>query len=1114
MECRILGPVRIEVGGEPVTPARRRVRHLLALLLLEVGQPLSTRRLVDLLWPDEPPVNDRAVLQTVVSRLRATLAAIEGIELVRRGDGYLIRTDPDNVDAYRFRQLVERAGRARDASARADLTRRALSLWRGPALADVGIDPAGNPACAGLNELRQQALDLRIRADLELGRHEALVGELTGLVAADPLNERAVAQLVLALYRSGRRADAVATCQRAKARLATELGLDPGAELQRLEVAVLRADPALDVAPAAPSPQAPGEDGSAAGEDGSAAGGDDATVVTRSVPAQMPADVPEFTGRRAYLEALDALVEPRSGEAGATVLISAIDGMAGVGKTALAVHWARRAREHFPDGQLYLDLRGYAETPPLRPIEALTRLLRGLRVPVDEIPVDADAAAGLLRTVVADRRMLLLLDNARTAEQVQPLLPGRGPSVVLVTSREQLGGLVAREGARRLAIDVLAPDESITLLTHIVGSERVRAEPDAAGELARLCAHLPLALRIAAANLVGNPRTTIAGYVRELRDHDPLTGLEVAGDPQASVRSAFGLSYQALPVGAQRLFRLLALVPGQDLHADAAAALAGQTRSSVRAHLSSLVRTHLVAEVDDGRFAQHDLLRLYARELAGQEDTDTGRAAAVHRLLAHYLAGASAAAALAYPQPVCPGTAPVSAPPFATAPQALAWLEAERANLVAAVVSAASAGPAQMAWLLADALHGFFRIRGHTADWLATAQAALAAAAAVGDVEGMAAAHRILGNAYSSLARYPEAVKHLGAAMTYSRQAGWREGESSATGSLAIAYAETGELRRAVGLLGRALTLSRQLGRTSTEARHLGNLAVLRISLGELAVAATETIAALDLYRQRGSRHGEAVMLINLGWISYFRGHPRRARELLDAGLALHRQSGARSGEAVACVGLAEVHAMVGESAQAVAWATTALELAREIGERRTETMALIALADAERAAGDPGRAVDHSLRAVQLARDTDNQCPLCEAHLTLAHTCLDLGAEDRAAENVELSLAIAHRYGYQLFGGRALTLRAEIQLRRGRHAAAIATAGQALASHRRTGHRPGEARTLTVLGDAHQKAGDAEAAAAYHRQADALLDADPSDTVDPAVAVESADALDSVVIR
>jgi transcriptional regulator with XRE-family HTH domain len=474
-------------------------------------------------------------------------------------------------------------------------------------------------------------------------------------------------------------------------------------------------------------------------------GGAPAPAVAPAVaPAQLPAHRAEFTGRERCLSELDELLPVDPAAPPRPVAISAITGMAAVGKTALAVHWAHRVAGRFPDGQLYVDLRGYAPGPPLSPIQALKQLLGGLGLAVDKMPVEVELAAGLYRSLMSGRRMLVVLDNALDPDHVRQLLPGSPGCVVLVTSRDGLAGLVASHGARRLSLDVLLADEAVALLARVLGEERVAAQPTAAAELAALCGCLPLALRIAAANLACHPGQPIAAIVGELRAGDPLGELAARGDPQTAVRSAFDLSYRRLPSDAQRLFRLLSLVPVAEVTVPAAAALAADRADRLRRPLEALVGAHMVEQRGPGRFGFHDLLRRYARERVERDDGDRAATDAVERLMDWYLRTADAAAKLVYPHllrlplPEADGGTPVAS--FADAAGASDWLDTERSNLVATVQYAASHGPRATGWLLADTLRGYFLLRRHTVDWLTVAEAAVAAATRDGNLRARAAA--------------------------------------------------------------------------------------------------------------------------------------------------------------------------------------------------------------------------------------------------------------------------------------------------------------------------------------------------------------------------------------
>ncbi|MEN3358002.1 MAG: hypothetical protein V7637_1984 [Mycobacteriales bacterium] len=818
------------------------------------------------------------------------------------------------------------------------------------------------------------------------------------------------------------------------------------------------------------------------------------------VPAQLPANVSAFTGREADQRRLAQLI---GGAGGAAVVIAAITGPAGVGKTALAVHWAHRVRQQFPDGQLFLNLRGHDQGPPLRPIVALSRLLHGLGVPAEQVPVEVAEAGAFLRSMLADKRMLIVLDNVHGPEQVRPLLPGSPGCLVLVTSRDALTGLVARDGAYRVSLDVLTRAEARALLARLLGTDRVAAEPAATAELARLCGQLPLALRIAAANLTGRPTDTVAGFVGLLRA-DRLAALDVAGDEQGGVRAAFDLSYAALPEPARRLFRLLGLAPGAEVTAPAAAALAGGTVSEATRDLGRMAAAHLVEEHQPGRYTLHDLLRLYAAQQARRQDDPADLSAAVGRLLDWYLRAADHAAHLLYPQMLrlpLPGPAhpppadPPAGPPPAGPPPAgfedragaLAWLAAERATLLAAVQHAVDHGPHETAWLLADTLRGYFWHTRHVVDWMWMAQAALPAAIADGDLRAQAAMHFSLGAAYYSVGRYPLAIQHYEHAADLAGQASWVEGQAAGLGNLGIVHTDLGDLRRAADCHRQALALNRQTGRLAGRANNLVNLGGLHRELGELRQAGESQAEALALYRQLGAPAGEAIALSNLGDVQRNLGRLDEAEAHLTRALALYREVGTRYGEAGTLRDLAAVHRDTGNDRKALEIAQAARALAQDIGDRRAEAHILNLLGSIQLRLGRARTAAALYQQALALARETGAHHPETDALIGLAAADRGRHQHAQAARHARLALALARQAGYRVLEGHALVVLAGVEQASGQVGPAAAHAHQALAVHRETGHRLGQARALTALGHVHRRAGDGAAATASWQQAAAI---------------------------
>ncbi|MBE1589322.1 BTAD domain-containing putative transcriptional regulator [Nonomuraea angiospora] len=715
-------------GRRILVPAAKQ-RILLATLLLHPNQPVSTELMINHIWHSDTPGNVRATLHTHVARLRRVLGDhTDDTQLIRTcQDGYLIQAGDDEVDVSRFHGLVRSAQRATEARAEAALLRDALDLWRGPALADVPSESLHREYAGRLTEDRVQSLERSFDLDLQAGLHRQIVADLRSAIAVYPLRERLWEQLMLALYRGGRQGEALQAYLTVADLLAEELGIDPGDELRRLHRSILAADPGLMPQVSVPS--------AGAGLDGQ----HDSVAVR---PRQLPCDIAAFTGRADELRTLDGLVRPDESEATRLVRIAVITGTAGVGKTALAVHWGHRMVRSFPDGQLYVNLRGFGPGSPLEPATALEVLLKGLDVAAERIPAELDARSALLRSLLANRRMLIVLDNARDVSQVRALLPS-SDCVVLITSRDQLRGMSMHGDTSHVTLSVFSPQESTALLTSILGPDQAQAEREAIAELGRLCAHLPLALRIAMANVMLDRHQSVAEYVGEMRRGDRLAALRIDGDEQNAVRGTLGLSYAALTPDERLLFRLLGLVPGPDVTVECAAALRGSTIDQAGRQLTRLATAHLIDQHAPGRYRFHDLLRLFAADRAHAEESPESVEETRQRLYDWYLRSTRAAARRLYPGCVLlppaadSGVAPVS---FDDPASAADWLAAEHRNLVAAIHQAALSGPRRSAWLLTDALRGHFRTGGRTTDWLSCAHVAVTAAEEEQDVEGMAAA--------------------------------------------------------------------------------------------------------------------------------------------------------------------------------------------------------------------------------------------------------------------------------------------------------------------------------------------------------------------------------------
>ncbi|GIJ57363.1 AfsR/SARP family transcriptional regulator [Virgisporangium aurantiacum] len=908
MTFEVLGPVRMWAAGRPVDLGPAKQRTVLAALLVDAGEVVATSTLIRRVWGEDPPAGARSGLYSYVTRLRRVLRKAAGadpgadppVALEHVPGGYRIDVDAAHLDLLRFRHLADHARRPEtDDERRCAALDEAIRLWRGEALADA----TGEWAARTRDALTQQRLEVTVqwaRSHLRLGRASTVIGPLREASARHPLVEPLAALLIEALCADDRSAEALDEYAKVRGRLAAELGVEPGFELRRLHGSILHR------VPAAPT------------------------------PAQLPLDVHGFTGRRGHLAELDAILAT-GGAQPTAVLVVALWGTAGVGKTALAVHWAHRIAGRFADGQLYLNLRGFDPSgAPMTPAEAVRRLLDAFGVRPEDRPVDPDSQVDLYRSLVADKRVLVVLDNAATVDQVRPLLPGSPGSVVVVTGRNHLSGLVTVEGAHPLTLGLLGAEEARQLLGARVGAALIAAEPSAVDEIVDRCAGLPLALAVVAARAAAQPASDLTGLAAQLRGD----GLGAFGDadPVADVRAVFSWSYRTLSAPAADLFRLLALHPGPDVGVGAAASLAGVPAAAARAALGELVRANLVDEPGPGRYASHDLLRAYAAELARQHDTADERRAALCRVLDHYLNTGCAAARAVNPHrdpitvaPVRPG---VVVAPITGKEQALAWFTAEHAVLVAAVSAAADADCDVYAWQLAWTLASFLDYRTYWQELADTHRVGLAAAVRLADVPGQAYTHRILGRAWTRLGRHDAAEEHY---------------------------------RRALTLCGQ---LADHVGRAHT---HL-NLAWLSEQRRNHPDALRHARDALDLYRTADHRAGQASALNQIGWYHAQLGDHASAIIHCDEALRLQRATGNRYGQASTWHSLGYAHHQLGDHERAAASYRHAIDLHRENGDRYREAETLARLADTCRAAGDPAGARDASRRAAAI-RDQISAC-------------------------------------------------------------------------------------------------------------------------------------------
>jgi DNA-binding SARP family transcriptional activator/tetratricopeptide (TPR) repeat protein len=854
------------------------------MLLARRDGLVAVDQLVDELWPEKPASDPRMLVHGYVSRLRRALGPAAS-RLVTRKPGYQLQVAGSEWDVYRFEQSI---ADARFARAAGELERciklfaEAQKQWAGEPFADVPPTQTVTAEATALTELRIAALEESFEARLDAGSDPELITDLTHHMTVHPWREQPVAQLMRLLHRSGRRADALMAFRQTRERLVAELGVEPGAELQRIHQEVLRAVDIPD------------------------------TAAAHHAIAQLPMAVPGFVGRRLELAALDQ----------ATSTVTVITGTAGVGKSSLAVHWAHRVQHRYPDGQLFLDLHGFdAERSPMDPGEALFRFLEALGVSPERIPAATDARAALYRSVLADRRVLVVLDNARDVEQVRPLLPGSPGSHAVVTSRDQLTGLLAIEGAHPVTLDVLTEVEAVDLLTARLGAARLGESHEALRRIVERCAGLPLALSVVAARCAVEPGFSLRDIASDL-DTGTLDALGDA-DPRADLRSVFSWSLRALSSGAASLFRLLGLHPGPDISTDAAASLAGATVATARALLLELCRAQLVAQSQPGRYRSHDLLAAYACELASALDSQS-RDAALSRLLDHYLHTSHAAARLLDPnrEPVIldactPGA--ITAPP-ATDRGAMEWFDAEHAVLVGMVHRTGS-------WKLAWTMSTFLRRKGHGRDWIDTQQAALAQAQRCGDVPGQANAAFQLAMAQFRYGRREAADRameqavdhftalndHYGLASTYHlrclgserdedyatafsyarkgleyyRLAGHPAGQGRALGAMGWFQAKQGNLRTGLHYCWAAMALSQESNDFSGAANVWDSIGHINLQLGELDKALDGYQRSTAVYRDLGDRYNLVHTMIGLGDTRRARGESRLAASVWSEALAI-----------------------------------------------------------------------------------------------------------------------------------------------------------------------------------------------------------------------------------
>lgn len=1055
VQFRMLGPLEIATPAGPVVITGRHHPRLLAMLLDDANQVVPGDRLAAGLWDDRPPSTAARQVQNIAAALRRRLGPA-GDRLRRIGSGYQLDVEADELDLLRCKRNEALAQEHRDAGRLIEAEGAlddALAEWRGPSLAGV---PGKTIALIArrLDDHRLALVEERADIGLRLGRHERLVRELRRLHLAHPFHEPFAGQLMLALYRCGRGPEALRVYAETRARLAEELGADPGAPLRELHTAILREDPALDFeAHRAPSPDA---------------------------PMTLPSGTAAFTGRSAVLRRLE-----ESANAAASPLV-VLTGVGGTGKTMLALHWGHRSAERFPGGRLYVDLRGFAPgATAMEPAEAVRLLLGSLGVEPRRMPADPDAQLGLYRTLIGKERRLLILDNVRDAAQVRPLLPDGAHVHTVVISRRQLVGLAVSHGAELIQIGGFDRDEAVALLERQLGAERLATEPEAVERILAACAGLPLALAITGAKAATRPGLRLAAVADELA----ASRLDALAVDEASMdlRAVFSWSYRSLEPDAARLFRLLAAVPGPDFDATAVVRLHGGTEAQAHRALRSLVASHLVEIGRPGRHRFHDLIRLYAAELLDAEAPQPDRDAALDRLLDWYLRAADACRTALYPAMIAlplPEGPPEPWQP--TGEEAAQWLETEWENLIAAVEHAAAHGPPRFTWLLADVLRGYTWLHMLGADGVRVCTAALNAAVAADDALGRSAAALSLGCALIRCNRLDEAIEHLRDAADFARRADWPAGAASAEGNLATACYYRGRMREGLEHAYRALHAFRAIGERRTELTNLHWLGLAHSLLGDLDTGIDYLGQALKIATESGNDQVGMILLTHMAEIQIHRGRLDLAGDHLEDAAELERESVSidRTGDLPGAT--ARLLLAAGRPREAVELAKRVVDEREGDADHRIRAAAMVTLAAAHDDAGDHEEAIALYDRVLAMTEHDATVFHRVEAMVDRSGALLRHG-DARAAESALRALRTARQADYRFLEGRALNVLAEIDLKAGRLPAAAERVRQALLIHRETGHRRGEAASLRLLAECAAAAGDPENARRHRDEARAI---------------------------
>ncbi|KAB2386118.1 AfsR/SARP family transcriptional regulator [Actinomadura montaniterrae] len=995
----VLGRVGVERAGRRTLPSSGIARALLGALAVAWLAGLSglgDDTLKSLLWGARETVISDSTLAVAVYRLRRWLTetAGPGVEVVRTTNGYALELPGADIDAAAFRRAVADAAML-PADRRAGALERALGLWRGRALEDVSPDSVDQAAVDRLERERVEATMEHARTVLGAGSPERALPHLSPLVRAHPLDEQLLTVWIEVLASCGRQAEALEAYEEARVRLLDQLGVDPGPELRDVHVRVLRQETA-----GAPGPAEPPRDET---DDGSEAdAGRDGDRVPPARPSQLPPAVPDFTGRGDQIDSMLALLT--AGDGNEPVSVSAVAGMGGIGKTTLAVHIAHRIRDAFPDGQLFVDLRG-AERDPADPAEVLGRFLRALGVNAAAVPESPGERAALYRSLLADRRILVVLDNAADETQVEPLLPGGRLSRAVITSRTRLTAL---PGARLIELDVLTPAQAVDLLVHIVGRDRLAAEPEAAAELARMCGHLPLALRVAGARLAAKAHWSIAGFVRRMREQGRLDELTQRG---LSVRTTLHLSYRGLGADARRLYRLLGLLDAPDFACWTAAALLDRPPAEVAELLETLVDAQLLdaqlrtaqgrpAMPGAVRYRFHDLVRDHARELCLEQDGPDERTEALRRALGGLLALTDRVVELVTGGGDCLAAGRAVRYPLdeavveRTLAQAPDWFEDERFGLTTAVRQAARLGEDGLAWEIAVRSSILFQPAHYTDDWQQVVADALPVVRAAGDLRGEAALLERTTELACARRDYDRALRSVREALRLFEETENPHGTALALRQLATVHRMTGRFGDAEADGRRARELFQRVGDVAGESHAVLVIGCAQYERGDAGDALGVLTMARDLARRARYTGVELQAVYWIGQALLALGRPGEAQPLFEHIHEAGTAAGSRLVGMYAAHGLGCTSFALGRTEEAERSLRLALRLAEERGDPLMRARIMYVLGDLYWDRGDLLSARRLLERALALA--TEVSVPLWRAKcLFLLGALLQVSGED-----------------------------------------------------------------------------------------------------------------------